>query len=105
MLLLIMTAIEACKYSVHSFRIGCACALLASGATHVQIQALCRWKTSQSITVYARLEPSAYGAFVHSIARVEPSSITALNLPQIDDDAVAAGAGEAADVLAHAEAD
>jgi hypothetical protein len=108
LLLLIMSAIEAVKYSVHSFRIGCACALLASGASYEQIQALCRWKTTQSITVYARLEPSDYGAFVLRIARADPTSVTVLNLPSdlpIDADDYVAGIGEAADALARADVD
>ena len=44
------------NYSWHSCRIWLATALLASGASRAQIQALCRWQTDESLNVYACLQ-------------------------------------------------
>jgi hypothetical protein len=47
-------------YSWHSCRIWLATALLASGASRAQIQALCRWQTDESLNVYACLGAEQY---------------------------------------------
>ena len=38
--------------------------LLAAGASHAQIQALCRWQTSQSLAIYARMSANDYGSLL-----------------------------------------
>jgi hypothetical protein len=48
------------NYSWHSCRIWLATALLASGASRAQIQALCRWQTDESLNVYACLGAEQY---------------------------------------------
>jgi hypothetical protein len=73
-------------YSWHSFRIGLACALLAQGAAPEMIQALCRWKSKESLIVYARLNPESYGAWVLKAQTADITSINSTNLPQFDDD-------------------
>ena len=41
-------------YSMHSFRVGLACALLAAGASQSEIMARLRWSDPSMTTVYAR---------------------------------------------------
>jgi len=65
---------DAVRFSFHSFRIGFACTLLAAGCDGFTIQALCRWKSPESLKVYARLNPDDY------------ESTTTRNLPTIDAD-------------------
>ena len=45
------------EYSCHSFRIGFACALLATSCPYAMIQALARWRSDRSVAIYARLTP------------------------------------------------
>jgi integrase len=82
----IMTPKEATRFSFHSFRIGFACALLEAGCSYDMIQALARWKSTQSITIYARLEPHAYADWVDKAMLQSASSTTARHLPTINDD-------------------
>ena len=81
----IMSKSEASRYSWHSFRIGLACALLAKGARPELIQALCRWKSPESLVIYARLNAEAYGDWVLSALSARISSVQTANLPPIDD--------------------
>ena len=85
MLALVLSPDECSKYSWHSFRIGLACALLAAGASHDLIQAMCRWKSAESLVVYARLNPETYGAWIVKAQMAPVSSVASRNLPQIDD--------------------
>ena len=47
------------KYSWHSFRVALACSLLASGASHAEIQALCRWQSEASLQNLCQDVPSS----------------------------------------------
>ena len=85
LLLKIMSEDEAARYSWHSFRIGLACALLAKGARPELIQALCRWKSAESLVIYARLNAEAYGDWVLKALSARISSIQTANLPPLDD--------------------
>ena len=91
---LLVHAIESAErrrhYSWHSFRIGLACALLAAGAPPETIQALCRWKSKESLVVYARLNPESYGAWIAKARLADVTSIQTTNLPPIDDHTYAA---------------
>ena len=86
LLRVLMTSKEAERYSFHSFRIGFACALLEAGCSYDMIQALARWKSTQSIVIYARLEPHAYADWVDKAMLQSASSTTARHLPTINDD-------------------
>ena len=81
----VMSKDEAARYSWHSFRIGLACALLAKGARPELIQALCRWKSPESLVIYARLNAETYGDWVLSALQARISSVQTANLPPIDD--------------------
>ena len=85
LLLQIMSKEKAARYSWHSFHIGLACALLAKGGKPELIQALCRWKSLESLAIYARLNAEEYGKWVLMALSARISSIQTANLPQIDD--------------------
>ena len=84
-------------YSWHSFRIGLACALLAQNAEPERIQAMCRWKSKESLAIYARLNPETYGEWILKAQAADVSSISTTNLPQFDDDVCAAVLTQLAD--------
>jgi hypothetical protein len=75
---------EAGKYSFHSFRIGFACALLAAGCDVYTIQALARWRSPESIRIYARMNPDVYAGWVTRSLKERASSTSTANLPTID---------------------
>ena len=72
------------KYSFHSFRIGFACALLAAGCDLYTIQALARWRSPESIRIYARMNPDVYAGWVTKSLQQRASSVSTANLPVID---------------------
>ena len=71
-------------YSFHSFRIGFACALLAAGCDIYTIQALARWRSVESIRIYARMNPDVYSSWVERSLKQRASSTSTANLPTID---------------------
>jgi hypothetical protein len=97
-----VSAAEASRYSFHSFRIGFACCLLAAGCPYDMIQALARWRSTQSLTIYARLNPAAYADWVDKALLQKADSTTARRLPVIDDHDVVAVYASAADVFERA---
>ncbi len=72
------------NYSFHSFRIGFACALLAAGCDVYTIQALARWRSTESIRIYARMNPEVYSDWITRSLRQRASSTSTANLPVID---------------------
>ena len=72
------------NYSFHSFRIGFACALLAAGCDVYTIQALARWRSPESIRIYARMNPDVYAGWVAKSLQQRASSTSTANLPVID---------------------
>ena len=94
---------EAGKYSFHSFRIGFACALLAAGCDPFTIQALARWRSVESLRIYARMNPDVYAAWVSKALTQRASSTSTANLPVIDSHDALARLQASADVAAHGE--
>ena len=81
---------DAVKYSFHSFRIGFACALLAAGCDPFTIQALARWRSVESLRIYARMNPDVYAGWITKAYAQRASSTSTANLPTIDNhDAIA----------------
>ena len=74
------------RHSFHSFRIARACELLASGASEATIQALCRWKSADSLRIYARLNPEDYIRWIMHAASADATSVRIQSLPAIDED-------------------
>jgi hypothetical protein len=82
----LLGAAAAGVYSWHSARIYLACALLASGASSAQIQALCRWQTEDSLRVYARLNADKYHALLTSASGADVRSVAVASLPPLSDE-------------------
>ena len=61
MLSALVGAEKAGRYSIHSFRIYLACALLAAGASNGTIQTMLRWKSEDALRIYARISEAAQG--------------------------------------------
>ena len=53
-------------YSIHSFRIWLACALLARKVPRAMIKRLLRWRGDESLELYARLNDSEWRGYVFS---------------------------------------
>jgi hypothetical protein len=81
LLLTIFSAPVADLYSWHSFRIGLACSLRAAGAPDWVILALCRWRSSNSIPVYARINYAASAQWIDDAGRQQVAAIQVPNLP------------------------
>ena len=80
-------AAVAATLSLHSGRVWLACALAASGHAPPAIQAFCRWKSAESVKVYARMNPTEYAATLLGVMEAEITSISPHNLPTLDHDA------------------
>jgi len=74
------------RYSFHSFRIGFACALLAAGCDIYTIQALARWRSPESIRIYARMNPDVYAGWITKSMQQRASSTSTANLPCVIDE-------------------
>ena len=71
-------------YSPHSFRRYLACALKAQGASDSTIQALLRWKTAESLKLYAILNDESYADLVDSAGSADVSSVRTNALPRAE---------------------
>ena len=92
------------NYSFHSFRIGFACTLLAAGCDVYTIQALARWRSPESIRIYARMNAEVYASWVTRALQQRATSTSTANLPVIDQhEALARLRAEAGDVDADEE--
>jgi hypothetical protein len=66
------------------------------------IQDLARWLSTQSLTIYARLNPAAYADWVDKALLQKAESTTARRLPVIDGHEVLAACASAYDVFERA---
>ena len=71
-------------YSVHSFRIFCACALLKSNCPRWLIKRLLRWRGDDSIEIYARLNDDEWVEWLAKAAEAQVDSTIVPRLPTID---------------------
>ena len=71
-------------YSMHSWRVGLATHLLASGASGPSIQAFCRWLSPESLKIYARLGFDDYAYWMNRILNVSISAVQTTSIPVID---------------------
>jgi hypothetical protein len=95
------TSADPSRWSLHSLRIGAACALLAARASHALIQAVCRWRSTKSVDIYARLGPTDYARFVRTIEQQSVDAVTTQRVHEIRldyDDIVAALDGHRLDI-------
>jgi len=72
------------NYSVHSFRIFCACALLAAKAPNWLIKRMLRWRGDESLEIYARLNDKDWAEWGAKTLTVPVDSAIASRLPTLD---------------------
>ena len=63
------------NYSMHSWRIYLACALLAAGASKGTIQSLLRWRSEEALNIYARMNDAVYADHLAAAGQAKVSSI------------------------------
>ena len=67
---------EAAKpYSIHSFRVYLACALLSAGASSGTIQTMLRWRSDDALRIYARINDYKYSEWLDRTAVATVSSV------------------------------
>ena len=71
-------------YSVHSFRIFAACALLSAGCPRWLIKRLLRWRGDESLEIYARVNNAEWAKWTSKLLDVKVESSTAARLTYMD---------------------
>ena len=71
-------------FSLHSFRIYLACALLDRGYSEAAIMAALRWKTCEALKIYARMGDAGYADMIEAAATATVTSTQAPNIPDFD---------------------
>ena len=98
----LVPAAEVVHYSVHSFRIYLACALLAVGASHETIKLMVRWASDEALQIYARLSVHADAGLRDAASRAVVHSVRSSTLEAVSvmptDVAMHASATRPADV-------
>ena len=74
-------------YSVHSFRIFLACALLAAGCPRWLIMRILRWRGEESLDIYARVSDGQWIGRIDSTLTADVDAAQVPRLPTIDLDA------------------
>ena len=72
------------NYSVHSFRIFAACALLAAGCPRWLIKRMLRWRGDESLEIYARVNDSEWADWTQKTINVAVDSTIASRLTYMD---------------------
>ena len=75
---------EISKYSVHSFRIFLACALLAANCPRWLIKRMLRWRSDASLEIYARVSDHEWSARLGQSLGVTVDASLVPRMPQID---------------------
>ena len=75
MMTVLVGAEAATNYSIHSFRIYLACALLSAGASHGTICAMLRWRSDDALKIYARINDDKYADELEKAACARVSSV------------------------------
>jgi ribA/ribD-fused uncharacterized protein len=79
-----MSTLQAKLYSWHSGRAFLCCALMASGRTPAEVQALVRWQSIDSLRVYNALNPATYASHLLAARKATVSGIRGAHMPLID---------------------
>ena len=75
LLSIVVGAEAAPRYSIHSFRIYLACALLAASASHGTIQTMLRWKSDDALRIYARINDFKYADWLERAGLAQVTSV------------------------------
>ena len=94
LLLQIMPAAMAAKYTIHSFRIYLACALRDQGVPPDAIKEILRWASNEALALYARANVEADAATRASAAAANVDSVRTTSIPGLS----GLGAPSAADL-------
>ncbi len=70
------------KYSMHSWRIYLACALLAAGASNGTIQAMLRWRSDEALKIYARINMEPYADNLARAGQAKVDSVRTTTLAE-----------------------
>ena len=68
------------RYSMHSWRIYLACALLEAGASDGTIQTMLRWRSDEALRIYARINDSKYADWLVQASQAKVSSVRTTTL-------------------------
>ena len=81
-----------------------ATSLLAKGCSYDMIQALVRWRSPQSLLIYARMDPLVYTGWIAQALQQDPCTITGKRLPfAIDADGLVAACSAAEGLFSKAD--
>jgi len=80
MMVVVVGPERAGRYSMHSWRIYLACALLAAGASDGTIQAMLRWRSDDALRIYARINDVDYADWLGKAAAARVSSVRTTSL-------------------------
>ena len=72
------------KYSVHSFRIFVACALLAAKAPRWLIKRMLRWRGDESLEAYSRVNDGEWSEWINKTLSVSVDSTIASRFTDMD---------------------
>jgi hypothetical protein len=78
-----MSAEEAALYTIHSFRIYLACALLAAGASKEMIKKMLRWASDEALNIYARDNADVIASWLDAARQAEVTSVRSSPLPDV----------------------
>ena len=98
LLILCFGAAIAVLHSLHALRVTMACVLLAHSRTDSRIQAVCRWKSPESLRVYAAMTANEYADEANLVTTTDGSRYASAPRPVTGPEDVAAE-------LDHAEAE
>ena len=79
-----MPEAELSNYSVHSFRIFVACALLAAGCPRWLIKRMLRWRGDESLEIYARVSDQEWEQRLAGVLNATVDASLVSRLPQMD---------------------
>ena len=76
----------AAALSLHSGRVWLACALLEQNYSYATIQAMCRWKTEESVKIYAHMQAEEYTKNLLAAISANVDASLVRSLPTLDSD-------------------
>ena len=78
-------------FTFHAFRVYLATTLAAAGCSDSEIQALCRWQTTESLRIYKRFQPDDVFGMLDRAQHAKVTSYTSANYPTISSYHIVAG--------------
>ena len=82
LLLVLPDPLHAKRFSMHSFRIYLACALLEAGASNGTIQTMLRWRSDEALKIYARINDFKYADWLTKASQAKVSNVRTTTLAE-----------------------